>query len=150
MGKPVDIRLTSNFKGQAGNEPYNREQIRSVQLARAMPESNSDATSGGNVTVDSRMNANPGKNGNCSPPKMVLGNMAISLCLSSKKQALQALNSAPFPEVIRDLLLRHAIEGDAACEMMLACVGLPETEREGASPSRFSTCLQPLLEGGRP
>ena len=149
MGKPVDIRLTSNFKGQAGNEPYNREQIRSVQLARAMPESNSDATSGGNVTVDSRMNANPGKNGNCSPPKMVLGNMAISLCLPSSRQTLPALNSAPFPEVIRDLLLRHAIEGDAACEMMLACVCLPETEHECASSLRPALGLEPPMVGDR-
>jgi hypothetical protein len=74
---------------------------------------------------------------------------AFAVGLAIWQARLARVNGAPFPEVIRDLLLGHAIEGDAACEMMLACLGLPETEHEGASPPRFSTGLQPLMEGGQ-
>jgi hypothetical protein len=149
MGKPVGTQPTPNFEGQAGDQPHNRRQIRLTQLASAIPESNSDAASVGQVTVESRVKGSASNNDRCSFLKMFLGNMAISLCLPSSRQTLPALNSAPFPEVIRDLLLGHAIEGDADSEMMLACVGLPETEHEGRSLPRFSTGLEPLMEGDR-
>ena len=91
-------------------------------------------------------NVHPCRKGELS----LIDDPAFAVGLAIWQARLAKVTGAPFPEVIRDLLFRHAIEGDAACEMMLACVGLPEIEHEGVSRPRFSTGRQRLMEGDRP
>ena len=77
----------------------------------------------------------------------LISDPAFAVGLAIWQARLARVNGVPFPSVIRDLLFRHAIEGDPACEMMLACLNLPESEHDGASLPRFSTGRQPLLKG---
>jgi len=75
---------------------------------------------------------------------------AFAVGLAIWQARLARVNGAPFPEVIRDLLLGHAIEGDVACELILHHLGSPANDE--ASFVDFvdhATGLEPLMEGDR-
>ena len=169
MVKPVDTRTLPDGKTQTGSacrglqagknstdayvhpmrQPVPVNMIAQIPAPTRLASEKSGNNSGFVPDAAHVQNRSHGRALKSASKPNLIDDPAVAVGLAIWQARLARVTGAPFPQVIRDLLLCHAIEGNAACEMMLACLGLPETEHEGASPKRFSTGFQLLLEGDR-